>query len=96
MKFLDDLSSNDESSFDLLGIVDGARWRKMKRKRKVMNKKFLMMLKWKAMVLEIDVNPNYLMSFELNNIDNIDIGIISDTNNYLEGKDLDKCLINNE
>lgn len=48
------------------------------------------------MVLEIDVNPNYLMSFELNNIDNIDIGIISDTNNYLEGKDLDKCLINNE
>jgi hypothetical protein len=45
---------------------------------------------------QIDVNPDYLMSFELNNVDNIDIGISSDTNNSLNGKDLDKCLRNDK
>jgi hypothetical protein len=45
---------------------------------------------------QIDVNPDYLMSFELNNIDNIDIGISSDTNNFLDGKNLNKCLRNDK
>jgi hypothetical protein len=45
---------------------------------------------------QIDVNPDYLMSFELNNVDNIDIGISSDTNNFLDGKNLDKCLRNDK
>jgi len=45
---------------------------------------------------QIDVNPDYLMSFELNNVDNIDIGISSDTNNSLDDKDLDECLRNDK
>jgi len=45
---------------------------------------------------QIDVNPDYLMSFELNNVDNIDIGISRDTNNSLDGKDLDECLRNDK
>jgi hypothetical protein len=45
---------------------------------------------------QIDVNPDYLMSFELNNVDNIDIGISSDTNNFLDGKNLNKYLRNDK
>jgi len=45
---------------------------------------------------QIDVNPDYLMSFDLNNVGNIDIGISSDTDNFLEGKDFDECLRNDE
>jgi hypothetical protein len=45
---------------------------------------------------QIDVNPDYLMSFELNNVDNINIGISRDTNNSLDGKDLDECLRNDK
>jgi len=47
---------------------------------------------------QINVNPDYLMSFELNNVDNIDIDIdiSSDTNNSLDGKDLDECVRNDE
>jgi len=45
---------------------------------------------------QIDVNPDYFMSFDLNNVGNIDIGISNDTDNFLEGKDLDECLRNDE
>ena len=61
-----------------------------------------MMLKWRVMgtgddlEIQIDDNLENSRSFELKNIDNIDVGTSSDTNNPLDANDIDKCLGNNE
>ena len=46
--------------------------------------------------IQIDINPENSRSFELNNFDNIDVSINSDTNNPLNDNDIDECLRNNE
>ena len=46
--------------------------------------------------VQIDDNFENSRSFELNNINNIGVGTSSDTNNHLDGIDIDECLRNNE
>jgi hypothetical protein len=46
--------------------------------------------------IQIDVNPNNSKSFELNNIDNIGVGISSDNNSSLNDNNISECSRNNE
>jgi hypothetical protein len=46
--------------------------------------------------IQIDDNLENSRSFELKNIDNIDVGTSSDTNNPLNDNDINECLRNNE
>ena len=46
--------------------------------------------------IQIDDNLENSRSFELNNIDKIDVGTSSDTNNPLDDDKIDECLRNNK
>jgi hypothetical protein len=61
------------------------------------------------MDIQINKKPEYLRSFKLNNVNNIDVGIdhstnihnidvgtTKNTNNRLDGNDIDKYTMNNE
>jgi hypothetical protein len=90
------------SNFDLLGIIDSATRRKNGKEDESEEGEISNDVEMEShgigdeLEIQIDVNLGNSRSCELNNIDNIDVGTSSDTNNSLDDNDIDKCLRNNE
>ena len=90
------------SNFDLLGVIDSVTQRKNGKKDESDAKEIPNDVEmeshgtWDDLEIQIDDNLENSRSFELKNIDNIDVGTSSDTNNPLNGNDINECLRNNE
>ena len=107
---VDDFSSDNDwitegekhSNFDLLGAIGNATRRKNDQEDESDEEEIPNDAEMEShgtgddLEIQIDDNLENSRSFELKNIDNIDVGTSSDTNNPLNGNDINECLRNNE
>jgi hypothetical protein len=90
------------SNFDLFGVIDSVTQRKNGKKDESDAKEIPNDAEMEShgtgddLEIQIDDNLKNSRSFELKNIDNIDVGTSSDTNNPLNDNDINECLRNNE